>query len=318
MPDMSAVSDQPENRPEQLTAAVQATGELSAPKSIVIAPQISDQAQAMAVATPNAPLPTGPSPVVQEADTSPASPISAASAAEDTNTGQHSAVYELENEIKNIESGLSSQAGASRPRLLQLCQVIDYWLGHENESLITENGLGPLASETRRDYVMASLLGWKGEFKLARIALRSFLEGFCLLLYYLNQGCDRLLYLRGQGYKLMLHRMAQKKSDPEDMHAFRRHYHLLISDGCGNAKYADRFFLEIGDCYGILSKAVHGDYNPKEGCTPGESLVTLLERVLRVCNTLALYDPVMGVTDDDIQASLQSVLTPVLFEEKSK
>ena len=96
--------------------------------------------------------------------------------------------------------------------LLPLCKVIDYWISKDNSELIGRLGLGPLANEVKRDYVTASLLAWRGEFKMAYISLRSFIESFCILLYYLNQGCDRLLYLKGQGYKLMLHRMAQKRN----------------------------------------------------------------------------------------------------------
>src|SRR5262249_19059711 len=153
---------------------------------------------------------------------------------------------------------------------------------------------------------------WKGEYKVAYITLRTFLEGFCLLLYYLNQGCDRLLYLKGKGYKLMLHRMAQKRPDPDDMHAFRRHYHLLIADGFGNAKAADKFFEEIDSCYGTLSKAVHGSHLAEDPNTASSSFLEISCRVLRICNTLAIHEPMLSATPDDLETALQGALHPAL------
>jgi hypothetical protein len=155
-------------------------------------------------------------------------------------------------------------------------------------------------------------LAWRGEFKIAYITLRSFLESFCLLLYYLNQGCDRLLFLRGKGYKLMLHRMAQKRPVPDDMHAFRRHYHLLIEESYGSPKAADKFFDEIDACYGTLSKAVHGDFsNPTTSAL--DQYLNTVAQVLRICNTLALHDPMLDVTEDSLDQAVGAVLNPSRF-----
>src|SRR6059036_1776566 len=123
----------------------------------------------------------------------------------------------LEAECKKALSGVPIAEGVNKETLVPFCKIIDYWLADDTVGLIDNVGLLPLAEEIKKDYVLASFLAWRGEYKLASIALRSFLESFCLLLYYLNQGCDRLLYLRGKGYKLMLHRMAQKHGDVDEM-----------------------------------------------------------------------------------------------------
>jgi hypothetical protein len=227
---------------------------------------------------------------------------------------------ELQREIDNIRAGKSSKDGVETKRLLELCRVIDYWLADETQGTIGGLGLVQLASEIKKDYVLASLLAWRAEYKLGYISLRSFLESFCLLLYYLNQGCDRLLYLKGKGYKLMLHRMAQKKGEPDDMHAFRRHYHLLISESsAGGERAANQFFEEINSCYGFLSKAVHGDFMGKsEGNDENVVFLDCLQRVLRICNTLALHDPMLDATEEDLASALGAVLTPTVFEWKKK
>ena len=227
---------------------------------------------------------------------------------------------ELRKEIENIRGGKSSRDGVEEPRLFELCRVVDYWLADETEGTIDDLGLVPLAREIKKDYVLASLLAWRGEYKLGYISLRSFLESFCLLLYYLNQGCDRLLYLKGKGYKLMLHKMAQKKGEPDDMHAFRRHYHLLIAESSAiGDKGADRFFDEINGCYGFLSKAVHGDYAAKLDRNQEKAVfVECLERVLRICNTLALHDPILDATEEDLTEVLKTILIPTVFEWKKK
>lgn len=225
------------------------------------------------------------------------------------------AASELNAEIEKALAGEAIKHGASRERLMALCTVIDYWIADDTAPVINDLGLETLAAETKRDYVLASFLAWRGEYKLSYITLRSFLESFCLLLYYLNQGCDRLLYLRGKGYKLMLHRMAQKKQEPDDMHAFRRHYHLLIAEG-SDENFANKFFEEINACYSLLSKAVHGDYTAKAGETSEQSYFTLVERILRICNTLALHDPMLVATEDDIENALDGVLVPVKFQTK--
>ncbi len=230
-----------------------------------------------------------------------------------------SAEKELQTEIDDIRTGKSSRDGVEEEKLLPLCRVIDYWLADETEGTIERLGLGQLAQEIKRDYVLASLLAWRGDYKLVYISLRSFLESFCLLLYYLNQGCDRLLYLKGQGYKLMLHKMAQKRQ-PDDTHAFRRHYHLLISESSAlGDKAANSFFDEIDSCYDFLSKSVHGDNATKSaGCDKKLAFVDILERVLRICNTLALHDPMLDATEEDLTTALGTVLSPTVFEWKPK
>ena len=224
----------------------------------------------------------------------------------------------LQTEIQQSLEGKSGKEGVAKDSLVSLCRVIDYWLADDTKDLIAGLGLARLADEIKKDYVLASFLAWRGEYKLSYITLRSFLESFCLLLYYINQGCDRLLYLKGRGYKLMLHRMAQKRPEPDDMHAFRRHYHLLIEEGYGNSTAADKFFEEIGTCYSLLSKAVHGDYSPKPGSTPQTSFYDLLQRVLRVCNTLALHDPMLDATEDDLEKEMDGIFKPVIFEWRGK
>ena len=224
----------------------------------------------------------------------------------------------LDVEITQALSGESAKDGVDKESMLKLCRIVDYWLADDTTPLIKSLGLLRLAEETKRDYVLASLLAWRGEFKLSYITLRSFLESFCLLLYYLNQGCDRLLYLRGKGYKLMLHRMAQKRQEVDEMHAFRRHYHLLIAESHNNETFANKFFEEIGDCYSTLSKAVHGDYSPKAGETQQTTFLALLKRVLQVCNTLALHEPMLDATEDDLEENLAGILKPVTFELKQK
>lgn len=223
----------------------------------------------------------------------------------------------LRTEIEDALQGRERPLGADRNVLLPLCRAIDFWLAEDNLSKIRDLGLLKLAQEVKKDYVLASFLAWRAEYKLSYIALRSFLESFCLLLYYLNQGCDRTLYLKGKGYKLMLHRMVQKR-DPEDTHAFRRHYHLLISDSSSDAKMADKFFDEINTCYSLLSKAVHGDYSPKPDETLESSFLELLHRCLRICNTLALHEPALDATEDELEKVLESVLKPIIFEPASR
>jgi len=222
----------------------------------------------------------------------------------------------LTTEITQALNGESAKEGVDKESILKLCRVVDYWLAEDTAPLIEKLGLLRLAQETKRDYVLASFLAWRGEYKLSYITLRSFLESFCLLLYYLNQGCDRLLYLRGKGYKLMLHRMAQKRAEPDEMHAFRRHYHLLIAESSNNENFANKFFEEIAECYSILSRAVHGDYSPKGGETLQQSFLRLIKRVLQVCNTLALHDPMLDATEDDLQKALAGILEPATFELK--
>jgi hypothetical protein len=229
-----------------------------------------------------------------------------------------SAEVKLGIEITDALSGKSAEKGVDEKSILKLCRVVDYWLDQDTTPLIDGLGLLRLAQETKGDYVLASFLAWRGEYKLSYITLRSFLESFCLLLYYLNQGCDCLLYLRGKGYKLMLHRMSQKRQEPDEMHAFRRHYHLLISESHNSEAFAIKFFDEIGDCYNILSKAVHGDYSPKLVETPKDGFLRVLKRVLQVCNTLALHEPILDATDDDLEKALDGVLKPATFELRLK
>jgi len=223
------------------------------------------------------------------------------------------AIDRLDAEITLALSGTPAAAGVDRQILSDLCKVIDYWLDEETARQLDVVGLTSLAKEIKGDYVTTSLLAWRGDFKIASITLRSFLESFCLLLYYLNQGCDRLLFLKGKGYKLMLHRMAQKRNS-EDEHAFRRHYHLLISESFGTSKAADKFFDEIDACYGVLSKAVHGEYLAPAGASPSDSYLDILRRVLRICNTLALHEPILDVTDDMLEEALDGVLQPMSFQ----
>lgn len=230
------------------------------------------------------------------------------------------AAARLKKEIQDVLEGRCSIPGISEEQLTTLCKVVDYWLADDTNDLIDRFGLMRLAQEIKRDYVLASFLAWRGEFKLAYVTIRSFLESFCLLLYYLNQGCDRLLYLKGQGYKLMLHRMAQKRPVQDDMHAFRRHYHLLIQEATpvGGTKLADQFFEEIDDCYNTLSRAVHGDFAYKEGTSQSEAFLSVVQRVLVICNTLALHDPILDKTDDDLKAEMNGVLNPCIFQGKTK
>lgn len=216
----------------------------------------------------------------------------------------------LQLQITLVMAGKRPEMHVPQEDLLPLCKVIDYWISKDNSELIGRLGLGPLANEVKRDYVTASLLAWRGEFKMAYISLRSFIESFCILLYYLNQGCDRLLYLKGQGYKLMLHRMAQKRN-VEDEHAFRRHYWLLLSEGA-DKNYANKFFEEVESCYGLLSKAVHGEFSIGTA-NPITDYLDAARRVLRICNTLALHDPMFDATDEDLEATLGAALIPASF-----
>ena len=217
----------------------------------------------------------------------------------------------LQLDIADALAGASARKGAPQQQLTELCRVIDFWLDNESGELIDRLGLISLAEEIKKDYVTCSFLAWRGEFKIAYITLRSFLESFCLLLYYLNQGCDRNLFLRGKGYKLMLHRMAQKKAVPDEMHAFRRHYHLLVEDSYGSVKAADKFFDEIDACYGVLSKAVHGDYSVEGNANAADQFIATLGRVLRVCNTLALHEPMLDITDDILEEALGTILVTI-------
>jgi hypothetical protein len=311
--DIDRMQDNPssENDPEKA-----APGEAGTKTTIEVKPQtFADAVEAPAAASQD---PTNHESQLPDAITRPEPNAGAGAAAHAAEPPLLTcAEKELQREIEDMRSGRSSRDGVEQERLIPLCRVIDYWLADETEGTIDRLGLVHLAQEIKKDYVLASLLAWRGEYKLGYISLRSFLESFCLLLYYLNQGCDRLLYLKGKGYKLMLHRMAQKRQ-PDETHAFRRHYHLLIAESSADEKAADRFFDEIDSCYGVLSKAVHGEYS--KGTASEEKLIFVnsLQRVLRICNTLALHDPMLDATEEDMNSALEGVLNPTVFEWKKK
>jgi hypothetical protein len=217
-------------------------------------------------------------------------------------------------EIDADLTGWEPKPELAKGDLLALCKVLDFWIAPDTLGPIAELGLDKLAAEIRKDYVVCCYLAWRREYKYAYISLRSFLESFCLLLYYMNQGFERALYLKGEGYKYMLHRMVQKKQ-AEDTHAFRKHFELLLRGGIGGEAYAVAFFKEIVDLYDIMSKAVHGDFSAKPGQEIHEQFRAVLCRSLQACNTLALYDSVFDATQDELALALDGVLSPVQFEK---
>jgi len=225
------------------------------------------------------------------------------------------AAEELRSAMENDEKGGPKKYYTDKKRLIDLCAAVDFWIAADTMPAIEELGLGKLASEIKKDFVLSLYLAYRGEYKLSYISMRSYFESFCLLLYYLNQGFERTLYLKGCGYKHMLHRMVQKKQ-PDDTHAFRRHYQILLEDGSGGKNYADKFFEDIESLYGVMSKAVHGDYVPKDDETPEKSFEGLICRVLRSCNTLALHDAVFAATEDELSAQIGHIIEPVTFTIK--
>ena len=110
--------------------------------------------------------------------------------------------------------------------------------------------------------------------------------------------------------------MVQQKQ-PDDTHAFRRHYQLILEAGAGGKPYAKAFFDEVDDLYGIMSRAVHGDFSLKEGQTHAQGFQSVLCRSLKACNTLALYDSAFDATEDELNGVLKDVLTPATFQSKS-